>query len=55
DAPPRPLVLGRHLIGLGLAPGPEFKALLDACYEAQLAGAIATSEEGVALAAKLAR
>ncbi|MBK9303973.1 MAG: HD domain-containing protein [bacterium] len=55
DAPPRPLVLGRHLIGLGLAPGPGFKAILDACYEAQLAGAIATLEEGVALAAKLAR
>ncbi|MDO9171045.1 MAG: HD domain-containing protein [bacterium] len=55
DAPPQPLVLGRHLIGLGLAPGPGFKTLLDECYEAQLAGRIATVEEGVALATKLAR
>jgi len=54
-APPRPLVLGRHLIGLGLAPGPGFKAILDECYEAQLAGRIATAEQGVALAAKLVR
>lgn len=33
---PSPIVMGRHLIGLGLAPGKEFKSLLDACYEAQL-------------------
>lgn len=38
DAAPKPLVLGRHLIELGRAPGKEFKALLDRCYEAQLDG-----------------
>jgi tRNA nucleotidyltransferase (CCA-adding enzyme) len=41
DAAPRPLLLGRHLIGAGLVPGPEFKRLLDAAFEAQLDGAFA--------------
>ena len=35
---PQPLLLGRHLIELGLKPGPEFKAVLDAAFEAQLEG-----------------
>ncbi|MEM9227769.1 MAG: HD domain-containing protein, partial [Verrucomicrobiota bacterium] len=39
DAAPKPLVLGRHLIERGLEPGPRFRPLLDACYEAQLDGA----------------
>ena len=50
---PRPLVLGRHLIALGLAPGPHFAPILDACYAAQLDGAIATLEEGLALARQI--
>ena len=37
---PQPLVLGRHLIALGLKPGPKFKPILDACYEAQLDGRV---------------
>ncbi len=48
-APPRPLVLGRHLIELGLPPGPAFKPLLDACFEAQLDGRITSVAEGLAL------
>jgi tRNA nucleotidyltransferase (CCA-adding enzyme) len=51
---PRPLVQGRHLIELGLSPGPHFRALLDECFEAQLAGRIGTVEEGKALARELA-
>ncbi len=47
-APPEPIVKGRDLIGLGLTPGPGFKPLLDACYEAQLDGRIADLEEGLA-------
>jgi tRNA nucleotidyltransferase (CCA-adding enzyme) len=47
DAPPRPLVLGRHLVALGLEPGPAFKPLLEECFEAQLDGRIASVEEGV--------
>jgi tRNA nucleotidyltransferase (CCA-adding enzyme) len=49
DKPPTPLVMGRHLIGMGLEPGPTFKPLLDACYEAQLDGRFDTVEEGLDL------
>lgn len=41
DAAPRPILLGRHLIASGLKPGPDFKRLLDAAFEAQLDGAFA--------------
>jgi tRNA nucleotidyltransferase (CCA-adding enzyme) len=53
DAPPQPLVLGRHLIALGLTPGPGFRPLLDAAYEAQLDGTVATVEDGLALVRSL--
>lgn len=39
DAAPRPILLGRHLIAAGLHPGPDFKRVLDAAFEAQLDGA----------------
>lgn len=35
---PKPILLGRHLIDLGLRPGPEFGVILDAAFEAQLEG-----------------
>ncbi|MFA6961303.1 MAG: HD domain-containing protein [Opitutaceae bacterium] len=44
QAPPRPLLLGRHLIALGKKPGPQFTAVLNAAFEAQLDGAF-TEEE----------
>lgn len=50
DAAPKPLVLGRHLIELGLQPGPAFKPILDAAFEAQLDGAFADEAGGVAWA-----
>ena len=50
QGPPKPLVLGRHLIAEGLTPGPGFKPILDACYEAQLSGDIANEAEGIAFA-----
>ena len=46
--PPRRLVLGRHLVALGREPGPEFKEILDAAYEAQLDGAFADEAAGLA-------
>ena len=52
DAPP-PLVLGRHLIELGVAPGPSMGVTLKALYERQLDGAITTVEEGIAAAREL--
>ena len=53
DAPPKPLVMGRHLLAEGLTPGPAFKPLLDACYQAQLDGTITTLDEGLALVRRL--
>lgn len=53
QAPPGPLVQGRHLIAFGARPGPVFKEILDQVYAAQLAGRITTTAEGVALAEKL--
>jgi tRNA nucleotidyltransferase (CCA-adding enzyme) len=47
-APPPRLILGRHLIEMGLQPGPGFGAILDACYAAQLDGRITTLAEGLA-------
>jgi len=36
DEAPKPILMGRHLIEAGLKPGPRFKEILDAAYEAQL-------------------
>jgi len=41
------LVLGRHLINLGKKPGPGFKRILDAAFEAQLDGIFKTEEEAI--------
>ena len=38
DSAPKPLMLGRHLLELGVKPGPHFGKLLDRCYDAQLEG-----------------
>jgi tRNA nucleotidyltransferase (CCA-adding enzyme) len=38
-AAPKPIVLGRHLISLGLKPGPQFGPALEAAFESQLDGA----------------
>jgi tRNA nucleotidyltransferase (CCA-adding enzyme) len=48
DTGPKPIVLGRHLIQLGMKPGPTFKPLLDAAFEAQLDGAFADEAGGIA-------
>ena len=48
--PPPRIVLGRHLLRLGVSPGPAMGALLAAIYERQLDGEITTLDEGLALA-----
>jgi tRNA nucleotidyltransferase (CCA-adding enzyme) len=50
---PKPLVLGRHLLAAGLAPGPHFRALLDRCFEAQLDGRFHDTAGGVRFLASL--
>jgi tRNA nucleotidyltransferase (CCA-adding enzyme) len=53
--PPAPILLGRHLLAMGLKPGPRVGEILRAVYEQQLDGAIATLDEAVALATAIAR
>jgi tRNA nucleotidyltransferase (CCA-adding enzyme) len=43
--PPEPLLRGRDLIALGMAPGPAMGRVLEAVYERQLDGAVATLED----------
>jgi tRNA nucleotidyltransferase (CCA-adding enzyme) len=45
---PRPIIQGRHLVAMGWKPGPRFKPVLDAAFEAQLDGTFADEEGGVA-------
>jgi tRNA nucleotidyltransferase (CCA-adding enzyme) len=45
--PPSPLVLGRHVLALGIEPGPRVGELLKQVYEKQLDGEVTTVEEGI--------
>lgn len=45
--PPPPLLLGRHLLELGLEPGPRVGDVLKQVYEKQLDGAITSVDEGI--------
>ena len=47
-AAPKPIVMGRHLVKLGLRPGPAFRRLLDQCFEAQLDGVFSDLDSGLA-------
>jgi tRNA nucleotidyltransferase (CCA-adding enzyme) len=51
--PPEPILTGRHLLAMGLAPGPEIGRLLQAVYERQLDGAVASLEEAETEARRL--
>ena len=52
--PPAPLLLGRHLIEAGIAPGPKIGDILRRVYELQLDGQITTLEEARRAALRLA-
>ncbi len=45
--PPEPILKGRHLIGLGVQPGPAMGAILREVYEQQLDGRVTTVDEGI--------
>jgi tRNA nucleotidyltransferase (CCA-adding enzyme) len=47
---PQPILMGRHLIEMGMEPGPEFKQILDTVYEMQLDGKVASLEDALAAA-----
>lgn len=44
---PAPILLGRHLVGLGMRPGKHFGTILKAAYEAQLAGEFHDVDSGI--------
>ena len=46
---PKPLITGRELIAAGYKPGARFREMLQAAEDAQLEGAVATSEEAIKL------
>jgi poly(A) polymerase len=52
---PDPFVTGGDLVRLGYRPGPDFKSILDAVYDAQLEGHIDSKNNGIELAKKLAQ
>ena len=52
-AAPAPVVMGRHLLALGVPPGPRMGVLLREVYEHQLDGRVQTLDEGIALARTL--
>ena len=45
---PKPLLMGRDLIEMGLKPGPRFKEILDRVEDLQLEGTLHTRDEAVA-------
>jgi tRNA nucleotidyltransferase (CCA-adding enzyme) len=51
--PPDPLLLGRHLLALGVRPGPRVGEILKAVYEQQLDGTIATLDAAIERARQL--
>ena len=55
DYAPVPLVTGDDLTTAGLRPGPVFKRVLDAVYDAQLEGRVGSKEEALAMALTVAK
>ncbi|MFZ0060492.1 MAG: HD domain-containing protein [Pyrinomonadaceae bacterium] len=53
QGPPPPLLMGRHLLELGLAPGPKIGEITQTVYEMQLNNSVRTLEEAKAAAQKL--
>jgi tRNA nucleotidyltransferase (CCA-adding enzyme) len=51
--PPEPLLLGRHLLELGVAPGPQMGEITRAVYEMQLDGRVRNLDDAIVEAKKL--
>jgi tRNA nucleotidyltransferase (CCA-adding enzyme) len=51
--PPDSLLKGRHLLAIGLEPGPEVGRIIRAVYERQLDGAVTSVDEAIAAAREL--
>jgi tRNA nucleotidyltransferase (CCA-adding enzyme) len=48
--PPAPLLLGRHLLALGVAPGPRVGEILERVFDRQMDGEVTTLDEAIAAA-----
>ncbi|MEC4673614.1 MAG: polynucleotide adenylyltransferase, partial [Nitrospirota bacterium] len=46
-AAPQPVLLGRHLLDIGMQPGPQVGAILKAAFEAQLDGQFETLDAAI--------
>ncbi len=51
--PPKPILLGRHLLALGVKPGPRVGEILKAVYEQQMYNRVTTLEEAAEAAKRL--
>jgi tRNA nucleotidyltransferase (CCA-adding enzyme) len=51
--PPAPLLMGRHLLALGLTPGPGVGRILKAVYEQQLDGEVLSVEDAISTAKRI--
>lgn len=50
---PAPLLMGRHLLALGVRPGPGMGAILKVVYERQLDGGVSSVDEAIDFARKI--
>ncbi|MBP6821701.1 MAG: hypothetical protein KA368_09165, partial [Acidobacteria bacterium] len=53
ECAPEPLLLGRHVLDLGLQPGKRIGEITRAVYELQLDGEVVTLDDAIAAARKL--
>jgi tRNA nucleotidyltransferase (CCA-adding enzyme) len=53
EKPPRPILMGRHLLEIGLPPGPEIGRVVRAVYEMQLDGRVSDLESALAAARRI--
>ncbi len=51
----KPIIMGRHLVKMGITPGPHFGPILKRVFEAQLDGEFDTLEDGVTLLKSVTR
>lgn len=51
--PPAPLLMGRHLLALGLSPGPKVGEILQAVYERQLDGEVRSVDDAIDAAKRI--
>ena len=51
--PPGPILLGRHVLALGVKPGPPVGEILKAVYEQQMDGKVTNLDEAIAAAKRL--